>query len=139
MGTKIAARIAALAICATLVLPSPAHAAPGQPAPSIAVQLAVVLVAPTTLQVTVNAECSPWSAGEAIIDVIVDQALAGTTVATEGEGIISVPCDNTTHSVTVLVDGGPFMFGDANAFAQIIAGSSPAAMASDARKVVIGP
>jgi len=65
----------------------------------------------------VAATCAPFSGGSAIIDVIVDQAVAGTTVAAEGEGITSVPCDGVAHNVAVNVEGGPFRFGDANAFA----------------------
>jgi hypothetical protein len=141
----------ALALSAAAVLPAPAQAAPGQPQPSVAIQLAVVLVTPALIIVTVDAECSPWSGGDAIIDVIVDQPAVPTvpptpggvvppsTVAVEGEGINSVPCDNTTYTVAVNVTGGPFQLGSANAFAQIIAGTSPAAQATDARKVVIVP
>jgi hypothetical protein len=137
MNAGFAARVIALALSVAAILPTAAQAAPGQPQPSIAVRLTVVLVTPALLAVTVDAECSPWSGGQAIIDVIVDQPAGAATVAFEGEGIASVACDNDTHSVTVNVEGGPFHIGDANAFAQIIAGSSPAAMNDDARKVTI--
>lgn len=139
MKRLLASRSLLLAMAIPLLwsTPSPALAAPGQPEPSIAIELAVVLVAPAVLTVTVDAMCQPWSGGEALIDVIVDQPLGVATLAAEGEGMASVPCDGTTHAVAVSVVGGPFHPGDANAFAQIIAGASPAAQATDARKVVI--
>jgi hypothetical protein len=127
----------ALAISSVLVWPSAAAAAPGQPEPSIAIRLTAVLATPFTLVVTVDAMCQPWSGGEAVIDVIVDQPLGVATFAAEGEGMTAVPCDGTSHAVAVSVEGGPFHAGDANAFAQIIAGASPAAQATDARKIVI--
>ena len=170
MNARFAARVMALALSAAALLPAPAQAAPGQPQPSVAIELTVVLVTPGLIIVTVDAECSPWSGGNAIVDIIVDQpgplppvgpvvpptpigpivpptpvgpvvppVVPATPVAVEGEGINSVPCDNTTYRVTVEVTGGPFQLGSANAFAQIIAGTSPAAQATDARKVVIVP
>ena len=133
MRVRLFAWLVGLTLLAATVSPAPAVAAPGQPAPQIAIQFQVHLLTPATLLVTVAAECAPWSGGNGFIVVAVEQPIAGTTTATEGVGVSSVPCDGDTHDITVNVQGGPFSLGDATAFAQIFA----VVMGSDARKVLI--
>jgi hypothetical protein len=133
MRARLAAWVAGLTLLAAMVSPAPAAAAPGQPAPQIAIQFQVHLVTPATLLVTVAAECAPWSGGSGFIVVAVEQPIPGTTNATEGVGTATVPCDGNTYNVVVNVGGGPFSVGDATAFAQIFT----VVMGSDARKVII--
>jgi len=101
MRARLIAWVVGLTLLAATVSPAPAVAAPGQPAPQIAIQFQVHLLTPATLLVTVAAECAPWSGGNGFIIVAVEQPIAGTTNATEGVGTATVPCDGNTYDVVV--------------------------------------
>ena len=133
MNRGLIARVLALVASVALLLPTPAFAAPG-PAPTIAIHLAVTLVTPALLEVTVTASCSPTPGGSAFILVVVDQPITASD-ATDGAGFSTVVCDGVSHDVVVDVEGGPFHAGDAAAFSEIFTTTQ----ATDARKVVIGP
>jgi hypothetical protein len=137
MDARAGLGLFALAIATTVFAPR-AQAAPGQPEPSLEIREKVQLVTITAVVVEVDASCAPRSGGEAVIDVIVEQPIPGTTNANEGEGITSVSCDGVKHRVLVSVTGGPFHPGAANAYGSVSAGPLPAMMANDARKVSIG-
>jgi len=91
------------------------------------------LVTPASLTVDVEASCAPWSSGQAVIDVIVEQPIPATTNANEGEGVLALPCDGVKHRVTVTVTGGPFHAGLADAFGGVVAGPLPAMTATRPR------
>ncbi len=129
------AKLVAIAFTVTLVAAglTPALAAPGQPAPSVAIQYQVVLLTPTTLLVTVTASCAPWSGGTAYVVVTVEQPIAGTSFAEEGRGAGFVSCDGNAHDLVIDVGGGPFTLGPADAYAEI----TTVITTTDARKVLI--
>lgn len=129
------ANLLAFAFTLTLVLAgiAPALAAPGQPAPSVAIQYQVVLLTTATLLVTVTASCAPWSGGTAYVVVTVEQPIAGTSFAEEGRGAGFVTCDANAHDLVIDTSGGPFTLGPANAYAEI----TTVVTTTDARKVLI--
>ncbi len=129
------AKLVAFTFAAALAVSglTPALAAPGQPAPSVAIRYQVVQQTPATLRVTVTAACAPWSGGTAYVVVTVEQPIAGTSFANEGRGAEFVNCDGNAHDVVVDTAGGPFTLGPANAYAEITA----VVTSTDARKVLI--
>jgi hypothetical protein len=116
----------------TLAWPARAVAAPGQPVPTVAVNLIVEMVTPTLLKVTIMYTCLPSPTPEGDVTVQVTQSVP---LPASGVGVGSLTCDGNNNGVDVFVTGGPaFAPGAALASATACTGL---ACATDARKVVI--
>jgi hypothetical protein len=118
----------------TSALSAPAAAAPGQPVPSVAIDLIVETVAPDVLQVGLMYTC--WPSPTALGDVTVNLSQSSPLPAM-GYGGADLTCDGANHRAVVMVFGGP-VFAPGPAFATAQA-CTALTCGTDARKVTIVP
>ena len=111
---------------------APVAAAPGQPVPSVAIDLVVELVTPEILKVTLRYTCLPSPRAVGVVNVLVTQSVPQQAAAVGGA---QLTCDGEPQDVEIEVFGGPaFAPGDALAFAQAC---TVATCGTDSRKVFI--